>query len=629
MSLRSLFGQNSFTIFAKDSNVEDDLKIGTLTIVGDDINNSFTTTQLYNAVIGGGGGGGSLPDDMEPNNILVALTNSTVQTSNVFETTVHCSAPLSVDNVLTCQNQLNLGLLTINDDLDDDQTITTQNLYDVVNGSGGTVPSNMEIGNFVIALSNSTLNTADHYDGAISTSSDIETTGTMSCNQMLVASSQVFGNLTINNTLSTVETVTNEQLYEAIIGSGGTIPTDLQPNDIIVALTNSTISSANNLGGDIQTDTNILSNGTIRSTDTVTGQNIVIGGDGVSNGLTIQGDTTLATRTAAALLNAIDNPGGGGGIPSNLQTGTLVYADSSATIQTVNTSLTAVKSTVPLNVIPATNNASGFSVRSSGNDLLFNVNTISGVTVTKNNQLDNGSGGMVCASLDTPILKHNSNITLQNNLLPSSVNINIGSGSAKFDNIYSINEICSYVSVATGINLNNLHILADASTGSITGTELSYLSGATSNIQNQINSIAPPCFARFYSGNNNINNGGTANIFIQYTDYRSGSNAPYIISDSTVKFTITGYYSYTYNVEFSLGGSGSGGITFSQRKNGSTIFATPNSVYATNGMTTGHFTVTNYINITSTSDYISLNVTNNSGATMTYDQSYITVTRLG
>jgi hypothetical protein len=153
--------------------------------------------------------------------------------------------------------------------------------------------------------------------------------------------------------------------------------------------------------------------------------------------LEIIGDDVNQSITTTELYEAVH--GSGGTIPTDLQVNSLVFADSNDTIQTVNVNgATPVNCTASLIVKPSVNASAGFTVRTNTNDELFNVNTSTGAVTSKYNILDNGGGVM---------------------------------------------------SSSSQIKLSNLTMQADSISQTITGTELSYLSGASSNIQNQLNAL--------------------------------------------------------------------------------------------------------------------------------------------
>ena len=133
MSLSNLLTPNGFSIYNR-KNTSNILQVGEIVIQDDNVaSGTFTTSELEAALLGGGGGGGSLPTNMTPNNMLVALSSTTVNTSDYITTPpILCSTSLDINDTLSCKNQFALGHLITTDNLGSNQSITTTQLYNAV-----------------------------------------------------------------------------------------------------------------------------------------------------------------------------------------------------------------------------------------------------------------------------------------------------------------------------------------------------------------------------------------------------------------------------------------------------------------------------------------------------------------
>lgn len=548
MSIQNILYPNPYTIHANESIVNDS-KIGSLLIVGTAlVNEAITDKQLYDAVINGGGGGG-VPINMEPNTLITAITASTINSIDKVSSIIqNCPAPLNITNTLSCEAQFNLGELTINDNLLEPEIITTQELFDIINNPIPILPSNMLQFHCNVATETNNLNTTDKIIGQtmiIDVPTNINgninaSTFDITCGTINSSASQIMGNLTINNDLGVPQVVTNTQLYDSIIGHGS-IPVNMNPNDIVVALDATTLNTANHLGGPIITNTDL------ECTTLITGQNILFGNS--TTGLEIQGDTTpFTTRNVEQLLYAIDHPGGGSGLPENMLQGQLTYADSPSTINTVEKSLIPIDLSNSLNVggnlqiKPNADSANTFTVFTDTDVPVFNVDTsnfsITSALMTMNDGAGNliTMGNITCDILNVDeIQTENPFIDINNSLIPGpgKATLTLGNPENPFLDTYQITSNNTFVNASDGINLNTLNIISDATVGSITGFDLSTLEGITSNIQDQIDALVPPSISsangRKYvtSGSQNIPANSSSNVVITLPniDYITGNMA--------------------------------------------------------------------------------------------------------
>ena len=507
MSISNLFSPNSYSIYSKNSSTKNNLTIGTLLIEGDNVNNSITCTQLYNAVVGESSG---------------AINSLSGYDNEGTHADVEVGSGLSLSgNVLTAVGSGSGNVIGTPPSVSQTPAIYTSTSGLVIGSSSVTPTTNTLIG----------------YNGS---------------------------------SMSNITAGTNISISAGVISAVGSGTGDV--NGPVSSVANTPAQYSNTTG-------KLLSQPSVTATT-----NTLIGYNGTSiSNITAGTNISISGGVISAAGSAGDGDVTG---PSSSVTGAL----------TIFSDTTGKNISEPL-FTPANNSLLGYgSSHTVANVLIGDGLALSAGTLSATGSGSGDVTGPISSDTNTPAiygdtsgkLITNSAVTVQNNTL-------IG---------YSGLGVMSNIGAGNGITISS----------------------------GLISTIAPlsASYGRFYTGNNFINNGGTSNLYIQFTDY--ALNGPYINTDSTVKFNTTGLYSFTYNVNYILGNTASGSMTFSCRKNGTIIFASPAVILSTGVLSAGdngyYYTVTNYVNITSTSDYLTLNITNNSGTTFTYDQAYIILNRI-
>lgn len=221
--------------------------------------------------------------------------------------------------------------------------------------------------------------------------------------------------------------------------------------------------------------------------------------------------------------------------------------------------------TVQNNTLIGYNGISQVSNISAGNGITIQNGLISAF-ISPNNMLPYHVMGAITGSTynTTNNFPPGQSLIIDTSLIPVSTAANIDSGSP--DNRFRV------LYVNTGLSLRNFNITCDNIVGTITNTELSYLLGATSNIQNQIDSLTPGgivTVGKLLSTSPNTYPGGLFGVIFGTTIYETGNIT--INTPNTMSPTVSGYYKVTCTLNSQYNITATGQYIFSITINGGSI----------------------------------------------------------